>query len=174
MTCTAASTQGMTSASIPLGTGNTLSFWVINTFTTNTGVDGRLLSYNALGQAHDYDNAASFNMARKGGNAPLQMVRNSVGMGFAADEPLTPVRLIGTIDSSGIMKYYVNGTLWQTSSASAGNWTTGGTAVVSVSTIPLVFIGTARLLKLESRIHSWMRAMSPASTPTYRSNTPQR
>lgn len=125
-------TTGLICNAFPLGTGNTLTFWAVCTFTTNTDANGRIISYTAVGQTHDYNNAASFDCERKGLNAPLQMNHNNVGMGFAADFPTTACRLIGTIDSGGVMRYYVNASLQITSASSTGNWTNLGALCMGV------------------------------------------
>ncbi|MGY8631854.1 LamG-like jellyroll fold domain-containing protein [Bradyrhizobium sp. 14AA] len=95
-------------------------------FTTATDGGGRLVSYTAPSQTHDYNNAGSFDIERKGGNDRITFNRNSVFMGFPPNDLTNgaPFRLIATVKSDGTLAY-VNGTQKQTSTAS-GNWSDAG------------------------------------------------
>lgn len=93
---------------LPMGTGTELTTFLVGNFTSSSGFNGRALSYVASGQIHDYDNNQSWYLARDNGTSALHLGRNA-GTASAAVGYNTNARIIATIDSSGVMKIYVNG-----------------------------------------------------------------
>ncbi|MGX1323732.1 hypothetical protein AB7M17_007185 [Bradyrhizobium sp. USDA 377] len=114
----------------PLGTGNTLTFFFVGTLTTSAASNARAMSYFDH-VASDYSSAGGWIFFRNGTGAAAGIMRNTVST-VQSISYSTPYRWIGTVDSSGVMKIYVNGT--STGSATqSGNWITNGALGIGVS-----------------------------------------
>jgi hypothetical protein len=127
---TALDTRINSTSAFPMGTGNTVTFFVVTTIESNSDLWGGILSYLAAGQSNSTDNVASWSLLRSVSNPVAAIWRNGVtsiatGMSYS-----TPYRLIGTINSSGLMTLYVNGVASGTTGTQAGNWVTAGTATI--------------------------------------------
>lgn len=111
-------TPKLMKTSFPMGTGNTITLFAVYTPTTtgnSRNNNARVLSYNAGGEAHDWDNDASFSLQRNGSSTTsILYYRNFAANTFTVTDN-TPRRLIVTQKSDGTTAVYVNG------SASAGS-----------------------------------------------------
>jgi len=77
---------------------------------SNTAADyGRLISYNANGQAQDYNNDPSFGLFRVASTAAIQVVRNTIATPAIPVAYNTPLRIICTYTSAGVLTMYING-----------------------------------------------------------------
>lgn len=116
-------------SSFPMGTGNELTAWFVGTNVgvlgpVNTNRNGRALSYAAPGVS-DFNNAGSWCLTPDSGDfTRIQYARNSLGA--AVNAAITsPIIIVITVDSSGLLTFYVNG-VKTTSSTIPGNWVSGG------------------------------------------------
>jgi len=121
-----------TTSTLALGTGNTVTVFAVATLSSAAAGYGRLLSYRGSGATHDYDNVGSFCLDRVSTNAQVQLERNGSGSAGATIAYLTPCRIIGTFNSSGVRTIYINGVA-TTGTASAGNWVSNGLLNLGIS-----------------------------------------
>jgi hypothetical protein len=123
----AAACQIKSTSAFPMGTGNTLTYWVVGTMLTATQNFGRAISYTASGASHDYDNDGSWLLSRNGTSNSVDFIRNSSsgGQQTASISLATNYRLICTVDSGGAMKVYVNNSA-NSGTTRSGNWVSNG------------------------------------------------
>jgi hypothetical protein len=118
----------LTKSTFGMGTGNTLTVGAVLSLTNNassTTAYGRVLSYNAAGASHDFDNNGSWVIARDNLTSNLIFVRNNAGPASTAYGYATPKRVICTIKSDGTETIYINNVA-TSASASAANWVSAG------------------------------------------------
>jgi len=119
-----AAQQINSTSTFPMGTGNTLTFWLVGTMSSSSSTNGRSISYYS-GTASDFSIAGNWIFARNGAGATAMVMRATIH----ADQSIsydTPYRFIGTIDSSGVMTLYLNGVASATATSS-GNFISNGT-----------------------------------------------
>ena len=110
--------------SFPMGTGNTLTAWIVSTIgSTGSQADGRLLSYATGGS--DTNNAGAWAFDRASSTL-ARFTRNSVSATKTTTTHPAPHRFIITIDSSGVMTLYIDGVA-STTATSSGNWVSSRT-----------------------------------------------
>ncbi|MGX1323733.1 hypothetical protein AB7M17_007186 [Bradyrhizobium sp. USDA 377] len=114
----------------PMGTGNTLTFFLVGTLTSLSQTNGRFISYYD-GVGSDYSAAGSWIFFRNVGAAAVGIMCNSVSTVQSISYD-TAYRFIGTINSSGVMTLYVNGAATSTATSS-GNWIDNGTLGIGAS-----------------------------------------
>ncbi len=102
------SSAALKKASFAFGTGSTLTAFFVGTYNNSTGAFGRAISYFA-GGSNDADNNTSFLVARDNSNNNVTLYRNANTAIRATGTPPTNFRCIATVDSSGVMKMYING-----------------------------------------------------------------
>ncbi|WP_439399098.1 hypothetical protein ACRQ5Q_17015 [Bradyrhizobium sp. PMVTL-01] len=96
----------------PMGTGNTLTVFFVGFFTSSTTTYGRICSYyvDAVhgGGSNDADNNKSWLLSRENTGTNAVLYRNG-SIAHASVGYSTNVRIIATVDSSGVMTIYING-----------------------------------------------------------------
>lgn len=120
------STAGLVATAFPLGTGNTLTIWMVATGpSTTVASGGRWLSYwDQTG--NDFDQAGAFTFSIAGTTqTAINITRHSVNVGQTITIYPALHVFITTIDSSGVMTIYTDGVASSTGTA-AGNWVSGG------------------------------------------------
>ncbi len=119
------SQQGLANFSFPLGTGNTLTLWVVRTGPDGTVASGgRVLSNQPGAGGSDFGTATAFCLSIAGTtNNAANITRNNINAAATISVSPAPIREIITIDSSGVMTIYINGVSGGTATAS-GNWAT--------------------------------------------------
>ena len=125
--------------SFPMGTGNTLTAWVVCTMCngTGSGSDARILNYLAPGVTTDWNDVGTWSITRNGLSA-MTILRNAgANTGYITEYP-APHRLIFTITSGGFATLYVDGVSMATLT-SGGNWTTAGTCQIGQRTDSVAF-----------------------------------
>ena len=114
-----------TNTSFPLGTGNTLTCWYVGNLNGGTSNSNcGLISYVGAGQSQDWQSVNSFVLYRPLLSLTLLGFTRSVD----TQRPWTANanhRVIVTIDSSGVMTFYIDGVA-QTTASAPGNWTSPG------------------------------------------------
>jgi hypothetical protein len=119
--------QVLCADTFPMGTGNTMTIWMVGYYTSNSINYARLLSYTSS-SGHDYNSVGSWCLDRVGVTTTVQMERNAQLAGGTILYS-TPVRIIVTVTAAGLITVYVNGTALN-SGTSSGNWITNGSFVL--------------------------------------------
>jgi hypothetical protein len=129
MEFTSGSSQLLQSTStFNLGTGNTVTVFAALTLLSGAASFAHWLSYVKGGGTNDYDNVGSFSAGRpSSGFSGFCLTRNGVDSPIVTSGTAyaTPIRVIGTFDSGGVMRIYIDGVL-TTGATSGGNWVSGG------------------------------------------------
>ena len=121
------------SAAFSMGTGNTLTVFIVGILTTAAQNYARALSYLGPGGFHDYDNAASWVWSRDASNAGIQYNHNGGYTSVASVSYSTPFRAILTISSGGAETIYINGVSAATGTSGAGNFASPGELFLGIS-----------------------------------------
>lgn len=111
-------------STFPMGTGNTLTFFMVGTMASGSDSNGRAISYFD-GSASDFSVAGSWILARSGGAQTAMLMRATVSVTKAIVYD-APTIIIGTVNSSGVLTIYVDGVASSTNTSS-GNWISNGT-----------------------------------------------
>jgi hypothetical protein len=142
--------SSLSASSFPMGTGNTMTAFVVSTMGTATSQsDARWLSYFGTGTSSDFGAAGSWCINRTSG---IQFTRNGGSVTGSASADPAPHVFIVTVDSSGVMTLYVDGISAGTITRS-GNWISGGALCIgtrapgvgSYITAPFAHVGVSTL-----------------------------
>jgi len=125
---TVPSFQVLKATPFPLGTGNTLTLWLVTTMpASGTASYGRYFSYNPSAGGNDFNSVNTFLFAQNSSTAnQVGLMRNStmVASSSASAYP-APHRVIATISAAGAITIYIDGVSVGTGTM-AGNWVNGG------------------------------------------------
>lgn len=94
---------------LAFGTGNTLTVFCVAQFTSSSNSYGRLVSYTADSGGNDANTNNSWLLSRDSNTTSAVLYRNSSTASRTFGTYGTPHRCIATIDSSGVMKIYIDG-----------------------------------------------------------------
>ena len=132
MSFNSANSAGMKATSFPIGTGNTLTLFVVGTALQVVNIAyGRICSYAYPGASNDYNNAGSFDFSVNNNSLSVLWFERNTQNSMSAAMSVYPAvhRFIVTVDSSGVMTLYVDGVASPTGTA-AGNWISSGTFAI--------------------------------------------
>ena len=122
--------SALQNASFAMGTGNTLTFFYVTNLTAaQSNTSARLFSYVGPGATDDYNDTRSWTVSAYGTDKEQQTITRNYPTSAQTPRACSSGvnhRIIGTIDSSGVMKLYVDG-VPATLATAAGNWTSPGT-----------------------------------------------
>ncbi len=124
-----ANRQSLARSNFQMGTGRTLTVWVVGTLNSSSDSSGRFFSYTKPGATHDYDNVGSWLFSRSSVN---QLVFIFCNLTFV-EQNITygaPSRYIATIDSNGAGIVYVNGSPTPLSSITWPNFVNAGVLAI--------------------------------------------
>ena len=118
--------NAFTNTAFPLGTGNTLTCWYAGNCTSaNAQSDCGIISYTGAGQTQDYNNLNSFVLYRPGVSTTQVGFTRQSDMKVACTANANH-RVIVTINSSGLMTFYIDGIAMTPTATASGNWTSPG------------------------------------------------
>lgn len=115
-------------------TGPTLTVFAAVTALNGGSMDtaGRMISYTAPTQTHDYQNVGSFTIQRDGTTSGFTLKRNSIASPDGTLGYATPRRVIATIKSDGTMTVYVDG-IASSTATSPGSFVPNGSLSIGGS-----------------------------------------